>query len=202
MGFWLGAQPVSMADKNLKDLQISTFEEARLLAEVFVLSFPLTDPNELVDFVQNKPYYFQKNGLVTEAASRLGNWILERHQQGFDPDCLTRIQSQLKKNNIPEAYAEKLVSEIRNGKFDCRIVAKELIWLSEILPAISKGDLNAYLNTGTEIREQLVKLMLTNCKMQNSDPEIAELILHDKYCYHQKMADRVQILALISNTEK
>lgn len=202
MGFWLGAQPVSMIDKSQSTFQISTLEEARLLAEVFLLSNPLSDPNELVNFVRSRPYYFSKNGAVTRAANRLGNWILNHDFRDLSSDCITKIQRQLERNNIPEAYAEKLFSDIRNGKFNCQIVARELIWLSEILPAISKGDLVAYLNTGIETRNELEDLRPIRYAMHNSDPEIAELILDDKYCYYQQIADRIQILVLLSNMEE
>ena len=200
--FWLSAQPVRLTGKKARSLRISPSEEARLLAEIFVLSNPLSDPNELVSFVLSKPYYFNENGPVTLAASELGSWILEHDMKGFDADCLSRIQNQLKKNNIPEAYAEKLLSDLKSGKIDCRIIGREFIWLSEILPAISKGDLNAYLNTGIETRKELENMKPVRRVMHNSDPEIAELILDDKYCFYQQLADRIQILALISNTEE
>jgi hypothetical protein len=172
---------------------------AEILAEVYMLSNPMNDPNELLGYIQSKPKYFREKGTVTIAARNLGNWILSNNVLSFEEDCLAKIDEKLKKENISGNYAISLLSDIKKSKFDCKSIGRELIWLSEILPKLSNGNLEEYLYTGTEIRLQLRKVVPLYEVMHNSDPEIAELILKDKNCYHQKMADQIQLLAIISS---
>jgi hypothetical protein len=99
-------------------------------------------------------------------------------------------------------YASQLLSGIKRSNFNCELIANDLIWLSENLPLIAEGDLKSYLYSGADIRLQLKEILPLFETMQISDPEIAEIILNDKNCYHQKMADQIQLMALISKSNK
>jgi len=198
LGYFLNAQPLSSANEDIKYHSISMARTAEILADVYMLSNPMNDPNELLHYIQSKPKYFRKNGSVTIAARNLGNWILSNNVMAVEEDCLAKIDKKLQRDNISGNYAIALLSDIKKSKFDCKSIGRELIWLSEILPTLSKGNLEDYLYTGTEIRLQLRKVIPLYEVMHNSDPEIAELILKDKNCYHQKMADQIQLLTLIS----
>jgi hypothetical protein len=198
LGYILYAQPVWHPKGELLNPVATRTITARILADVYLLSNPMNDPNELIQYIQDKPEYFRQNGAVTVAARNLGNWILSNNIRSFEEDCLEKIENQLQKENFSKEYASDLLSEIKKSKFDCNSIGKELIWLSKLLPELSKGNLKEYLNTGTEIRQQLRMVIPLYQVMHNSDPEIAELILKDKNCYHQKMADQIQLLALIA----
>jgi hypothetical protein len=161
----------------------------------------MNDPNDLVMYIRNNPQYFSTNGSITVTARNLGTWILSNDIMTFGDDCLEKIKIKLQKDNISVKYASELLFEMKKSKFDCKVIARELIWLSEILPELSEGILTDYLYTGTEIRQQLRKVISIYDVMHNSDPEIAELILKDKNCYLHKIADQIQLLAMISNLD-
>jgi hypothetical protein len=199
LGFILYAQPVWIVNEEIKNPAISKEMSARILADVFVLSNPMNDPNDLVMYIRNNPQYFSTNGSITVTARNLGTWILSNDIMTFGDDCLEKIKIKLQKDNISVKYASELLFEMKKSKFDCKVIARELIWLSEILPELSEGILTDYLYTGTEIRQQLRKVISIYDVMHNSDPEIAELILKDKNCYLHKIADQIQLLAMISN---
>jgi hypothetical protein len=199
LGFILYAQPVWIINEEIKNPAISKEMSARILADVFVLSNPMNDPNDLVMYIRNNPQYFSTNGSITVTARNLGTWILSNDIMTFGDDCLEKIKIKLQKDNISVKYASELLFEMKKSKFDCKVIARELIWLSEILPELSEGILTDYLYTGTEIRQQLRKVISIYDVMHNSDPEIAELILKDKNCYLHKIADQIQLLAMISN---
>jgi len=198
LGLILYAQSIWISDDEIKRHSSSKEYTAKILADVYILSNPMNDPNELIHYIQSKPKYFRENGVITNAARNLGNWILSNNIMSFEEDCLEKIKKQLKRENISREYASDVLSEIKKSKFDCKSIGRELIWLSRLLPELSKGNLEKYLYTGTEIRQQLRMVIPIYDVMHNSDPEIAELILKDKNCYHQKMGDQIQILALIS----
>jgi hypothetical protein len=201
LGFILYAQPVWIVNEEIKNPAISKEMSARILADVFVLSNPMNDPNDLVMYIRNNPQYFSTNGSITVTARNLGTWILSNDIMTFGDDCLEKIKIKLQKDNISVKYASELLFEMKKSKFDCKVIARELIWLSEILPELSEGILTDYLYTGTEIRQQLRKVISIYDVMHNSDPEIAELILKDKNCYLHKIADQIQLLAMISNLD-
>jgi len=200
LGFILYAQPARIDHDVSRFPAISYGKIADILGEVYVLSNPLNDPNELLAYVQSKPEHFGENGAISIAARDLGNWILANNVIGLEEDCLAKIERRLKSDNISREYASQLLSDIKKNKFNCKSIAAELIWLSENLPQLAEGNLKGFLNSGTDIRLQLKKVLPLYEAMHISDPEIAEIILKDKNCYYQKMADQIQLMALISNT--
>jgi hypothetical protein len=202
LGFILYAQPARIDHKSDRFPAISYSRIAHILGDVYVLSNPLNDPNELLAYVQNQPEYFGENGVITLAAKDLGNWILENNVMELEEDCLAKINRHLKHDDISRDYASQLLSGIKRSNFNCELIANDLIWLSENLPLIAEGDLKSYLYSGADIRLQLKEILPLFETMQISDPEIAEIILNDKNCYHQKMADQIQLMALISKSNK
>ena len=77
-------------------------------------------------------------------------------------------------------------------------LGKELIWLANILPGLTRSDMKAYLMTGTPLRSNMKKIIPVYEALEPTDPEIAEIILIDKNLYYQEMADQISLLALIS----
>lgn len=201
-GYILYAQPTWNNNREIGQHIPSKEITARILADVYMLSNPMNDPNELIQYIQSNPKYFRKDGAITVAARNLGNWVLSNDVRSLEDNCLEKIKKQLEKENFSKEYASNLLSEIKKSQFDCKSIGKELVWLSELLPDLSEGNIKEYLCTGTEIRQQLRMVIPLYQVMHNSDPEIAELILKDKNCYYQKMADQIQLLALLSNEDQ
>ena len=202
LGFILYAQPAQI-DHNVQRFPgISYGKIADILGDVYVLSNPLNDPNELRAYVQNKPDYFGKNGAITLAAKDLGNWILENNVTGLKENCLAEVERRLKRDDISREYASQLLSGIKKNNFNCKLIAKKLIWLSENLPYMAEGDLKSYLYSAGDVRFKPNDELPLFEAMQISDPEILEIIQNDKNCYHQKMADQIQLMALLSKVSK
>jgi hypothetical protein len=201
LGFILYAQPAQFDHDASRFPAISYSKIADILGEVYIMSDPLNDPNELLTYVQRKPEYFGKNGVITLASRDLGNWILTNNVLGLEENCLAKIERRLKHGDISREYASQLLSDIKKNKLNCKLIAAELIWLSENLPQLAEGNLKGYLFSCTNIRLHLKNALPLYEAMLISDPEIAEIILKDKNCYHQKMADQIQLMALISNTK-
>ena len=202
LGFILYAQPAQM-DHNVQRFPgISYGKIADMLGDVYVLSNPHNDPNELLAYVRNRPDYFGKNGAITLAAEELGNWILENNVTGLEENCLAEVERRLKRDDISREYASQSLSGIKKNNFICKLIAKNLIWLSENLPYMAEGDLKSYLHSAADIRYKPNNELLLFEAMQISDPEIVEIIQNDKNCYYQKMADQIQLMALLSKANK
>ena len=202
LGYIIYAQPVWYPEGEMEHSISSKAINAKILGDVYILSNPMNDPNELIQYIQRNPKYFRNDGAITVAARNLGNWILSNDVRSLEGNCLEKIKNQLEKENFSQEYASDLLSEIKKSQFDCKSLGKDLIWLSEFLPDLSEGNLKEYLCAGTEIRQQLRMAIPLYQVIHNSDPEIAELILKDKNCYYQKMADQIQLLALLSNEDQ
>jgi hypothetical protein len=202
MGLLLYAQPARIDYGIERFPAISYSKIADILGDVYVLSDPLNDPNELLAYVQEKPEYFGANGIITRAARDLGNWILENNVIGLEENCLVKIERRLNHNDIPREYASQLLFGIKKSDFNCKLIAKELIWLSETLPHMAEGDLLSYVYSRANAQLKPKEVLPMNEVMHISDPEIIEIIQNDRNCYHQKMADQIQLMALISKANK
>ena len=202
LGLILYAQPMRIDQDVSRYSLISNSKIADILGEVYVLSNPLNDPNELMTYVQSNSEYFGQNGIITLAARDLGNWIMANNVMGLEEDCLAKIEERLTRDDLSREYASQLLIDIKKNKFNCKAIAAELIWLSENLPKLAAGNLKDYLYSGTDLRMQMKNVLPIYETMHISDPEIAEIILQDKNCYQQKIADQIQLMALISTSNK
>jgi hypothetical protein len=171
---------------------------ARLLGQVYILSNPMNDPNNLVKFVHQHWEYFLEDGILVQSSRALGYWILNHKKDELNTEILKKLEEKLKNCEIPLSYANHLLLEIRKSDIEFEELGKELIWLSNILPSLTRGDMKGYLITGTSLRNNLKKIIPLYEALQPTDPEIAELIIKDKNAYYQSMADQISLLALIS----
>ena len=64
LGYFLYAQPAWYPNSEMEHYISSKASNARILADVYMLSNPMYDPNELIEYIQSKPKYFGKNGAV------------------------------------------------------------------------------------------------------------------------------------------
>ena len=197
----LCAQPLDTNHGDLSRQYLLDRQVATILAEVYMLSNPQNDPNELVAFVEEHPDYFDEKGTITRAARDLGNWILAQDMTALAEDCLARIEQKLERDDIPKEYAEQCLKEIKKDKKNCIFIANDLIWLSNNLSKLVKGNLMEYLSSARNFDWQLLKILEVDDEIYMSDPEIPELISQDRHCYQQKIADIIHIIALISEEE-
>lgn len=171
---------------------------AGILAEVYILSNPVSDPNILIEYIRNNRTYFQEDGLIVESAKNLGIWMLQHNKLDFDEKCENILKKKLRSSNLSPDYVKQLMVEIRKKEFNCKMIAEELIWLSDRIPELAMGDSKEYLY-GRPLERYNYRVQ-SSCKkaFHNSDPEVAEIISNDINCIRKKMADQLQVIALIA----
>jgi len=174
-------------------------ETARMIGEIYVLSNPLNDPNELVQYIQDHLEYFLDDGIAVKSARALGNWMLEQNKTSLDKETIHEVKNKLIDCQIKEEYACKLLTQFCKSDINFTELGNELIWLSKVLPCLARGDLKTYLCTGTEFRKNLRIIISWYGTSHISDPEIAEMIMKDRNCYRRVMADQISLLAIISD---
>lgn len=171
---------------------------AGILAEAYMLSDPLNDLNILREYINNNRTYFQEDGIAIMYAKNLGKWMLQHNKDEFDKKCKEVLKKRLRSSNLSPEYIQQLMSDIKSDDFNCKMIAKELIWLSEVMPELAMGDCKSYLNERpAECYNYRVQKICQN-GFNNSDPEIAEIISNDNNCMRKKMADQLMLLALIA----
>ena len=66
-------------------------ETARMIGEIYVLSNPMNDPNELVQYIQDHLEYFLDDGIAVKSARALGNWMLEQNKTSLDKETIHQV---------------------------------------------------------------------------------------------------------------
>ena len=171
---------------------------AGILAEAYVLSNPLNDPNIFREYINNYPTYFQEDGLIIQSAKNLGMWMQQHNKDEFDAKCKKILRKRLRSSNLSPEYVRQLMTEIKKDDFNCQMIADELIWLSEIIPELAKGNCKRFLCERPVERYNFRVQKICENVFHNSDPEIAEIISNDNNCVQKKMADQLLLLALIA----
>ncbi len=173
-------------------------ETARMIGEIYVLSNPLNDPNELAQYIQDHLEYFLEDGIAVKSARALGNWMLELDKSSLNMETIHQMKKKLADCKIPPEYAGRLLTQLCKSNISFTDLGNELIWLSNVFPCVARGDLKTYLCTGPEFRNNLKKILSFYKELHNSDPEVAEIILKNKNCLRQIIADQISLLAIIS----
>jgi hypothetical protein len=171
---------------------------ARLIGKIYLLSDPMNDPNVLVCFVKEHPKYFKEDGLLVRCTRMLGTWMLDQKKSSLNRESILEVKNKLAECRISEEYAVDLLEKFQKSDIDLIDLGNELIWLSEVLPCLVRGDLKTYLCTQTTFRKDCRKLMSGYKCLHNSDPEVAEIITENIHCLQQLAADQVSLLAIIS----
>jgi hypothetical protein len=171
---------------------------ARLIGEIYMLSDPMNDPNELVCFIKDHQDYFMEEGILVKSTLQLGTWMLDQKKSSLDMESILQVKNKLVDCQISEAYAFELLVRFRKSNVNFIDLGRELIWLSEVLPCLARGDLKTYLCTGTEFRNNFGNILSWYKNIHNSDPEVAEIITNRKPCSRPVTADQISLLAIIS----
>lgn len=191
MAYW----PTANQDESISLLNEKT---AKLIGKIYLLSDPLNDPNELVSFVKEHPEYFKEDGLLVRCTRMLGTWMLDQKKSSLNRESIPEVKNKLAECRISEEYAIDLLERFQKSEVDLIDLGNELIWLSDILPGLARGDLKNYLCTQTTFRKDCRKLMSRQSCIHNSDPEVAEIITENVHCLQQIAADQVSLLAILS----
>lgn len=146
-------------------------QSARLVAHAYVLSNPLLgQENELIPLMQYNMTYFLPEGKAIQCMQSLGTGLVQKGMA---------LSNQFSGNLASNRFGGRMPAGLQNlpGQVDQNlrsfganqvIMGKELIWLSQVLPAALLGNPTLYQTTGTDFRQMQrlqLRMYLTLCQM-------------------------------------
>ena len=129
---------------------------ARLLAKAYALSQPLSTGN-LEYYLRSNRQAFQESGRAIKCAKKLGTFLQTNGLRTFDSHAYERVMEIAP----PElaGSARETAQSLQSGSLDAYTIGKELLWLSQVLPAATQGNYEPFNNTGTYLRQQMRQYM-------------------------------------------
>jgi hypothetical protein len=161
--------------------QLCSDNTALALGQAYYLAMPIWEipgmqqPETLSNFIKRVGQrHFSANGVVVQCAKALGEFMIARGISAYDPKAYDRAMA------VAPAGAGQLAPDVarsfNSGSVDAIAMGQELVWLSQVLPQVAKGDLTAFNNSGTQARQTvrqalpMLKLMLAN------DPQMTRTV--------------------------
>ena len=147
------------ACRKVLERKVCNEEASRMLAVTYGLSVPVlpTDQGLLINtggplatFVASNPAAFEESGLVVLCARLVGERIQREGVRMYDASAYDRV--------IDDAPAEiahlapSVADRINEPATGLMTLGTELIWLSNVLPSVARGDLSEFQNTGAPWR--------------------------------------------------
>ena len=147
---------------------------SRIVARVYVLSIPLLSSNdEFFRIVETNPDAFAEDGLVVRCMRTVGRGLA---QQGASAMQTYRTGSAVERfgGMMPEGLSHlpgQVDSSLQSYGTDVYAMGEELVWLSQVLPAVSRGDrapYNAGQTTSRQLARQAIPVYQMICQMDRS----------------------------------
>jgi hypothetical protein len=149
---------IEMSRANSPPPKVCNEADATLLAEAFYLAMPLWEipgldpPESFEDLIERTgPEHFSAAQGVVQCANALGQFLVIRGLSAYDPKAYDRAMA------VAPAGAEHLAPEVaqslNSGSVDLVQMGQELIWLSQVLPQMAKGDFTDFNESGTMARQ-------------------------------------------------
>lgn len=143
-----------------------TEQASATLAVVYIMSVPvlmsnrgfaINDGTALRDAIAANPGPFREDGQVVACARLTGERLQREGIRLYDPTAYGRVMSTAP---VEMAHLSPGVAERINGPAtDLLVFGTELVWLSRVLPSLSRGELTLFQTTGTSLRIQTVTAM-------------------------------------------
>ena len=183
-------------DQNLKSQY--DYSIARVLGEVFVLSNPWNDPNELAEYVEKHASYFNANSVMIITMKDVGNWLINNDKSTIQEKCKKSLDKLILQYDLPQNYSKQIIEDFKASNINCHELGNELLWLADNLPKLKDGELYAYLKAAGDHRSEIQKLMEVPPAWNISDPEVDEIIMNDNHCHDKELADQICLISLLS----
>jgi len=192
------AQQNSYPSEDLDLKSQYDYSIAQVLGEVFILSNPWNDPNELAEYIDKNASYFTPSSTMIITMREVGNWLLSNDKATIQEKCRKSLDDLIRKYELPEDYSKKIIEDFKASNINCQSLGNELLWLAENLPKLKDGELYGYLEAAGDHRSEIQKLLAVHMPQNISDPEVEEIILNDNHCRDKELADQICLIALLS----
>jgi hypothetical protein len=152
------------------------FSEAAVqhLARIYALTNPM-DERDFRPFLSQNRSYFVENGEAVRLAKELGLTLIAAGVKSYDPGAEERAYRIAGSTGVPPEFAPGVARSLNSGSLELWSLGNELLWLSEVLPPATEGDLGPYQTTGTLARQQIRQVLPLLKVILKSDPAMAEL---------------------------
>lgn len=167
---------------------------ARVVGQAYWLSNPLSEGN-LGEFLGRNNELFVANGHGIRCTKALGEHLIRAGNSAYDPNAYERAAGV-----GPIEFAGDVADSINSGSVDLFMMGKELVWLSNVLPAAAHGNFGPLNSTGTPARQQ-IRQVLPIYAMMMQDPEMRamwqQIVQPLMRAYGPMAVDQIVMLSLM-----
>lgn len=166
---------VAVAQSDQSDTQNRRLEAARHLARVYLLAIPIM-PGDVVGYVNEHRNRFVEEGDVIQMAKAVGSLLVAGGINAYDPETADRAHEAALSSGLNGEQAQGVADSISSGALEMVALGRELLWLAEVLPPVTNGNLIPYQTTGTARRQQ-IRILLSMYGPMLQDPEMRQILI-------------------------
>ena len=184
-------------------------QTARNLGGVYRLTFPdieragaddfgVEPPSKLVSLIAKVPAEFSGDSRLIVCAKAFGDRAVLGTANAYDASAEERAV-RMWGPGMPTQLPGEVTNSIQQGALDLYALGREMLWLSNVLPAAAAGNWRPYLETGTPSRQASRQAMPYLKLMISIDPQSAEVLRQSGQLLRQTQPapeDQVVFLAL------
>ena len=149
---------------------------AQIIGRVYFLANPLSNPSELVEYIQQNRTYFVEDCTVIRYTKSLGNRLVSRGLSSLSQeDYDGAYESTLGMGGTME-QARDVANSISSGSMNLYMLGNELLWLAEVLPYAVNGNWRPFQTTGTNTRNQIRQILPFYNMMLKTEPLMLQLV--------------------------
>jgi hypothetical protein len=140
-------------------------QPARNVGVLLLRSNPLMEMdaarfNAFREFIQQNAALLRAGTATMNCAGQLGRALQQHGLTRYSPREYDEAYGRVLQRGGTIEMANDVADSMRSGALDAWMTGKELVWLSQVIPAAANGNWLPYATTGTESRKQLRQVMV------------------------------------------
>ena len=139
-----------------------TLETARAIGNLYLLSMPLMDHEDLVAFVQENKYSLTSSSSIIQCMKKAGSRLTGDGISAYNPNDYNKAYGRVLEMGGTSDMAHDIASSMESPAMQALAMGQELLWLAKVIPEAANGNWEPYNNPETLVR----KLMIEEVRMQ------------------------------------
>jgi hypothetical protein len=169
-----------------------TLETARAIGNLYLLSMPLMDHEDLVTFVQQNKSSLTEGSNIIQCMQKAGSRLTGAGINAYNPADYNKVHGRVLEMGGTADMAQDIASSMERPAMQALAMGQELLWLAKVIPEAANGNWDPYNNTGTLLRQGMIEeIRLFKMQMSYLDPSVDEFFQQFLKVNQEEMVNQI-----------
>lgn len=179
-------------NKVLSKKNYCTLETARAVGNLYLLSMPIMDHEDLVTFVQQNKSSLTSSSNIIQCMQKAGSRLTGIGINSYNPDDYNKAYGRVLEMGGTADMAHDIAGSMERPVMQAFAMGQELLWLAKVIPEAANGNWEPYNSSGTPIRQAMIEeVRLFKMQMSYLDPSVDQFFQQFLRVNQEEMVNQI-----------